>query len=57
MKGARSFPQMAVRLRPELKEWLAQSAASNHRSINSEVVSRLEESKQNEEARKEKSHG
>lgn len=48
---ARTDPQMVIRVPAELKEWLAAQATQNRRSQNSEVVSRLEESRQKEESR------
>lgn len=39
----------------ELKDWVVKSAADNHRTINSEIVARLEESRRAEE--KEKTNG
>ncbi|MEM5459643.1 Arc family DNA-binding protein [Paraburkholderia phytofirmans] len=40
----REDPQMKLRLPPELKEVLAEAAIANNRSLNAEVVSRLQES-------------
>jgi hypothetical protein len=40
----REDPQMKLRLPPELKEMLAEAAIENNRSLNAEVVSRLQES-------------
>lgn len=40
----REDPQMKLRLPPELKDRLTASAAFNNRSLNAEVVSRLQES-------------
>jgi len=37
-------PQFKLRLPPELKVRIDQSAAENHRSINAEIVARLENS-------------
>ena len=41
---SREDPQLKIRLPLELKEKITQSAADHGRSINSEVVTRLEES-------------
>ena len=41
---SREDPQLKIRLPLELKEKIAQSAADHGRSINSEVVARLEQS-------------
>lgn len=46
----REMPQMKVRLSPELKEWLARQAICNRRSINAEIVLRLEMSQAKENA-------
>lgn len=35
----------------ELKEWLAVRASDNHRSLNSELVKRLEDSRKAEESK------
>ena len=35
-------PQMKIRLSPELKENIAQSARDNMRTLNAEIVSRLQ---------------
>lgn len=40
----REDPQMKLRLPPELKDALALAAQENNRSVNAEVVKRLEES-------------
>lgn len=42
--------QTNVRLPAGLKEWLAAQARENHRSLNGEVVHRLEESRRKDEA-------
>ena len=39
---ARTDPQLKLRLSPELKEKVEKSADSNHRSVNAEIVQRLE---------------
>ena len=41
---SREDPQLKIRLPLELKEKITQSAADHGRSINSEVIARLEES-------------
>jgi predicted HicB family RNase H-like nuclease len=46
-----------VRLQPDLKEWLAERAVMNHRSLNSELVKRLEDSRKAEESKHEAAHG
>lgn len=57
MKGARSFPQFGLRMPQELKDWLAHRAVDNHRSLNNEIIDRLEHSRRQEEEKKESSHG
>lgn len=57
MKGARNFPQFALRMDQGLKDWLAHQAVDNRRSLNSEIVTRLEESRRLEEEQKESSNG
>ena len=57
MKGVRSFPQVAVRMSPALKDWVISRATANHRSINSEIVTLIEESRRIEQEKKESSHG
>ena len=46
---SREDPQLKIRLPLELKEKITQSAADHGRSINSEVVARLEQSFANDE--------
>lgn len=45
MDGARKIPPLQVRCPRELHEWLKDQAAKNHRSLNSEIVARLEQSR------------
>lgn len=40
--GSRTLPQFLVRMPDRLKAWVAQQAAQNRRSMNSEIVYRLE---------------
>jgi len=42
----------ALRIPPELKAWLEERAKANRRSLNSEIVFRLQQSRQAEERRK-----
>ena len=44
----RQIAPFGVRLPPELKQWLGIQAQVNHRSLNSELIKRLEESRQRE---------
>lgn len=50
MDGARKIPPLQVRCPPELREWLKAQAAQNRRSLNSEIVARLELSRAPESA-------
>ena len=52
MDGARKIAPLQVRCPPELREWLKAQAAENHRSLNSEIVARLETSRAATEAQK-----
>ncbi|ATA55200.1 hypothetical protein CKY39_19765 [Variovorax boronicumulans] len=45
MEGNSKLAPSPVRLPPELKAWLKHQAIDNHRSMNSEVIARLEESR------------
>jgi len=47
MKGYQPTP-FALRMEPELKEWLAAKAKENARSLNSEIVHRLRTTKERE---------
>lgn len=44
MEGARQISPMQVRIPAELREWLKEEAARNHRSLNSEILMRLQSS-------------
>lgn len=46
MEGARLISPLQVRMPPELREFLKREAEKNRRSLNSEIVSRLEWSRQ-----------
>jgi len=48
MEGARKIPTLQVRLPEDLKVWLKHKSVDNRRSLNSEVVARLEESREKE---------
>ncbi|MFD1244787.1 Arc family DNA-binding protein [Paralysiella testudinis] len=41
----RNIAPFGLRLPEELKAWLKQQAAQNHRSLNSEILARLEASR------------
>lgn len=47
MSGA--INPFGVRMPPDLKQWLGHQAEKNGRSLNSEIVQRLKESKKNED--------
>lgn len=49
MEGARKIPTLVVRLPEELKVWLKHSAVDNRRSLNSEIVARLEASRKQQD--------
>ncbi|MGY8624342.1 Arc family DNA-binding protein [Chromobacterium violaceum] len=49
MKDARQVSQTPVRLPEEIKAWLKHKAIDNHRSLNGEILARLEESRKREE--------
>lgn len=42
MEGARLIAPLQVRMPPELREYLKEAAERNRRSLNSEIVARLE---------------
>ncbi|WP_394779079.1 Arc family DNA-binding protein [Undibacterium sp.] len=44
MKGVKNLPQVNLRLPPEMKEKLQESAQQGFRSLNNEIVKRLMES-------------
>lgn len=50
MKDARSAPQMNLRIPAELKKWLEERAAANHRALNGEVLYALERYRDQQEA-------
>ena len=54
MKGNKTIAPSPVRLPEELKQWLKHKAVDNFRSLNSEIVARLEQSRKAEEAPHEK---
>ncbi len=45
MKGVRAQPQVAVRMPPDLKRWLQVQASDHMRSLNAEIVVRLQTSR------------
>lgn len=49
MIGKKTLSPSPVRLPDDLKTWLKHRAVDNKRSLNSEVVSRLEESRRREQ--------
>ena len=50
MKGARKDPQVSIRMPQGLKDWLAHKAIDNRRSLNSEIVARLDQTRSSEES-------
>lgn len=44
-----SIHPFGLRMPPDLKEWLAQQAKIDTRSLNSEIVKRLQESRERDE--------
>ena len=53
MQAQRQVSPTPVRMPDELRMWLKHKAIDNYRSMNSEVVARLEESRRREEAQHE----
>lgn len=51
MKDARQITQTPVRLPADLKRWLQHEAIDNHRSLNGEIVYRLEQLRAQQKAR------
>lgn len=51
MENARQFPQLFLRLPPDLKKWLQDKAKAEGRSLNSEAVRRLQQSRIQQEAK------
>ena len=45
---ASPIPPFGVRMPPELKDWLSEQARHSRRSLNGEIVKRLEESRARE---------
>lgn len=56
MEGARKISPMQIRLPIALRTWLKESAGKNMRSMNSEIVARLEASKNQQMPEKEAVH-
>lgn len=54
MQGNKTRAPSPVRLPEELKQWLKHKAVDNFRSLNSEIIARLEQSRKAEEAQHEK---
>lgn len=54
MQGNKDRAPSPVRLPEELKKWLKHKAVDNYRSLNGEIVARLEQSRKAEEAQHEK---
>jgi hypothetical protein len=49
MDAKKPTKQVLIRLPEDLKEWLTKKAEENYRSVNGEIVSRLQESRDKEE--------
>lgn len=54
MQVGRGSPAVMVRMTDEMKVWLKHQAIDNRRSLNGEIVARLEQSRKAEEAQHEK---
>lgn len=52
MKGAREIKPIGVRMPPEIRERLKEKADKSHRSLGGEIIFRLEESLNREDAAK-----
>lgn len=50
MNAVKTVPPIQVRLPDDLKTWLKHQAVDNHRSLNSELLYRLEQSRANQQA-------
>lgn len=50
MQGNGKLAPSPIRLPQDLKDWLKHQAINNRRSFNSEVISRLEESRSRQES-------
>lgn len=50
MQGNKTIAPSPVRIPAELKQWLKHKAVDNFRSLNSEIIARLEQSRKAEEA-------
>lgn len=51
MTVGRDSPAVMVRMPDELKRWLKHQAVDNRRTLNSEVLHRLEKSRQEQQAK------
>lgn len=54
MEGNKTRAPSPVRLPEDLKQWLKHKAVDNFRSLNSEIVARLKQSRKAEDAQHEK---
>lgn len=43
MESVRDYPQMKIRLSPDLKALIEESAKANNRTLNAEITARLEQ--------------
>lgn len=51
MTKAQQISPTPVRVPPDLKQWLQHEAVDNHRSLNNEILHRLEQSRAQQKAR------
>lgn len=49
MQGAREIKPLGVRIPDDLRQWLKHRAVDNRRSLNAEIVVRLEESRRRQD--------
>lgn len=54
MQSSKKMAPSPVRIPDELKQWLKHKAVDNFRSLNGEIIARLEQSRKAEEAQHEK---
>lgn len=49
MQGAREMKPLGVRIPDELRQWLKHQAVDNRRSLNAEILVRLDESRRRQD--------
>ena len=52
MERTRNILPFGLRMQPELKNWVKEQAERNKRSVNSEIILRLEKSKVEQEGKR-----